>query len=225
MGRYCGFMFYRFQNGKLEKTDVKVNCWGVGLEETHDLTICGRCEATNKFSELFFEKKPNMYEWRDKLKPEERFSPNLLLTHPELDNLEVYKTKDDPTYKFLPDWFQKYFYVGIDKFKAVFDFEKVEKEHNDLIQSYKDDIQKAEKEIENIRCHQEKATTEAAFNGFDKNIQKLKERIAEYQSSVQCLFEDDYDYDHYMLIKKYIEIVEKLIEEDPDLVVVAYFSA
>lgn len=224
MGRWCGFYFYKFENGKLIDMKVPVDIFEGGPSEEHDLFICGRCEATDAFSNMFFEVKPNLYTWPDSLKPEDKFTPYLLMNHPELDNYEVHKTKGDPYYKNNSDWFCKYFYVGLDAFEKSIKLDEVEKEHNDIIQSHKDDITRYENEIESLRCHQEKAETKAAFDGFERSIRGLRCKISEAESSIKYYEKDDYDYEKYMLIKNYVEIVEELIRKDPDLVVAAYFS-
>ena len=224
MSRWCGFYIYKFENGKLIDVKVPVNIFEGGITEEHDLFICGRCEATDAFSNMFFEVKPNLYAWSDSLKPEDKFTPYLLMNHPELDNFEVHKTKDDPFYEYRPDWFRKYFYVGLDAFRDSIKLDEVEKEHNDIIQTYKDDIASYEKEIECIRCHQEKAKTKAVYDGFERSIRGLRRKIGEAKSHVKYYEKDDYDFAKYMKIKQYLLIVEELIQKDPDLVVVAYFS-
>ena len=63
-----------------------------------------------------------------------------------------------------------------------------------------------------------------AFKGFSETIKELKEEIQSEKSFIKGLENDDYDYDHYMCIKNDLELVEKLIREDPELIVAAFVS-
>ena len=57
---------------------------------------------------------------------------------------------------------------------------------------------------------------------FEERINELKEDISSAKTSIHNLEEDDYDYSHYMIIKLYIEKVEKVIVEHPDVIAVAW---
>ena len=222
MGRHCGFSFYRLVDGKLEAANVVTNPWLEDSDELCDwLQIDGRCEATTIFLDLVISKE--VYKsWGKEMKAEEKYIAYLLLNHPELDGfkqmckLSEYHSKEDE------GWFCKYFYIGIEKFKSHFDFEKAQQIHDGWIRHYKDNILKCEKEIESLITHQERAETKAAFDGFEEKINKLKERISSCEESICDLKEDDYDYDHYQTIECYIQKVEKVIAEQPDVIAVAW---
>lgn len=59
---------------------------------------------------------------------------------------------------------------------------------------------------------------------FEENIQKIKEYLLGTQQSKKDIEEDDYDYLHYMSIKNHLEQVERMMKEDPSVVVVAFAS-
>ncbi len=63
--------------------------------------------------------------------------------------------------------------------------------------------------------------TKAAFDGFQKEINKLKKEISETRLYI-CEAKEDYGYEHYQTIKKYIELIEETISNNPDVIVVAF---
>ncbi len=83
MGRHCGFYFYILKDGNLEKANVVNNSW---LEDDENpsswLQIDGRCDATTIFLNLIRSKEPNVG-WFEVRKLEDRYTPYLLLNHPE----------------------------------------------------------------------------------------------------------------------------------------------
>ena len=221
MGRQCGFEFYKLKDGKIVEAPV--------IKEDYDdnfcnyVYFCGRCEATDIFLEAVIQKTPHGLWYMGDYKPEEKYSVRLLMNHPELDGFEVHKEKEDSNSPFS-DWFKKFFYVGTDKFKSLFDFEKAQQDHDNAIKEAKERIHELLMEIETIRLPQEKAKTEVAFKGFSETIKELKEEIQSEKSFIKGMENDDYDYDHYMYIKNDLELVEKLIKEDPELIVAAFAS-
>lgn len=222
MGIHCGFYFYKLVDGKLEDANVVANAWSEDENKLSNwLQIDGRCDATKIFLNLVTEKEPNIG-WFEKRKPEERYTAYLLLNHPELDgfqqNCELSKCYGEE----YEGWVDKYFYIGVSKFKSQFDFEEAQKTHNACIQDYKDSVLEDKKEIELLRTHQEKAKTKVAFDGFEEKINELKENISSAKEAIREFEEDDYDYEHYMTIKSYIEKVEKVITEQPDVIAVAF---
>lgn len=202
--------------------------WGNGPRLESYLLICGRCDATTIFLDAVKSKEsPNSHSYlkRESLKPEEKYTSYLLLNHHELDGFEIHKDKNDICYdEFYRDWFSKYFYVGLEQFKNLFDFEQAEKDHYESIKRLNNRIDEYRREIELLRKHQGNAKTKAAFDGFENNIKEIKEDINIIENSIKEVEEDDYDYEHYMLIKKDLEMVEQIIKEDPDIIVVAYAS-
>ena len=157
MGRYCGFCFYKLINNKLVDAPVITIDYGNGPEQENCLDICGRCEATDIFLEAVRSKELYWHQWdHSLLKPEEKFTVRLLLNHPELDDFEVHKEKEEVKYG-DPDWFTKFIYIGFEKFKNLFDFDEAQKEHDDFIKRLKQEIVDCQKEIESLRVHQENA--------------------------------------------------------------------
>lgn len=224
MGREVGFEFYKLVNNKLIKAPVATIDYGSGPEQESCLFICGRCEATEIFLTAVCDKEPHHYGWSDTpLKPEEKYSACLLLNHHELDGFEVHEDNADSWFG-DPEWFTKYFYVGFDQFKKMFDFDKAQKEHDDCINELKEGIADYRKEIESLRIHQENAKTKAAFDGFKESINEIKEKIQQNEAYIKEMEEDDYDYDHYMYIKNYLASVERLMKEDPELIVAVFAS-
>lgn len=226
MGRECGFEFYKLVNDKLANANV-VHEW---LDEKKDmcncLYICGRCEATDIFLNAVWSKeksKRHGYDSNEELKPEDKFVVCLLLNHPELDGFSIpWKIEEyNESYK---GWFYKYCYYNLNEFKNLFDFERAQKEHDDTIKNYEDSITYCQNEVELLRKHQENAKTKVAFDGFEEKIEELKDKIEYYKEQIIDIKEYDYDYDHYMMIKKYLEAVETKIKEDEDLIVTAFAS-
>ena len=109
-------------------------------------------------------------------------------------------------------------------FKSMFDFDEAQKEHDDCIKRLKDRITDCQKEIESLRIHQENAKTKVAFDGFKESINEIKEEIQQNEMYIKETEEDDYGYDHYMYIKNDLEIAEKLMKDDADLIVAIYAS-
>ena len=224
MGRQCGFKFYKYVDGSLVGAPVITVDYGNGPEKKCYTCIYGRCEATGIFLDAVCSNGPYSNDWKNDLKPEEKYTPHLLLNHPELDGFEVHKEKDDPYYNYYGDWYSKYFYYGLENFKKLFDFDEAQKRHDNNIQRMKNEVVEYKNEIESMRKHQENATTKVAFDSFEEKIKEIKEIIRETSNCIADLQEDDYDYDHYMCIKRDIEIVERLITNDPELIVVAFAS-
>lgn len=214
MGVDVGFKLYYFNNNKLEEVNL-FNNYGYNCNY---LNIRGRCDATYRFVDLVdsFRKKNAYF---DDAKPEDKYSCYLLLNHPELDGLE-----DHSNSKELGGWFAKYFYFSLEKFKSSFDFIEAQEKHDDLLKELNEKLIDMQKEVESLRIHQENAKTKIAFDGFEAKIKELKEMIAFQKEYIKDKEEDDYDYNHYMWIKKDIERVEEIIKNDPDIVVVAYAS-
>ena len=224
MGRECGFSFYKLVNNKLVDAPVITVDYGNGHEQENYLNICGRCEATDIFLTAVCNKERCHYGWsKTSLKPEEKYTARLLLNHPELDGFEVHKDKADMEFG-DPEWFTKFFYVGFEKFKNLFDFDEAQKEHDDCINVLKEEITNYRKEIESLRIHQENAKTKVAFDGFEESINEIKEKIQRNQTCIKETEEDDYGYDPYMYIKNDLEIAEKLMKDDADLIVAIYAS-
>ena len=148
MGRHCGFYFYRLVDGKLEDAHVVTNPW---LEDENKLCnwlqIDGRCSATTIFLDLVKNKEINKG-WKEERKPEEKYTSYLLLNHQELDGFKKYWKLKEYHSKEYEGWFDKYFYIGVEKFKSSFDFEEAQKTHDRWIQNYKNNILEYKKEIE-----------------------------------------------------------------------------
>ena len=217
MGRHCGFYFYRMVDKKFEKANI-IHYWPGENDKTDNwLNIDGRGDATDIFLRLVKSKSaPAALSWFETdIKPEEKYFPYLLLNHQELDGFEEHKNE-------YGEWFDKYFYIGLDKFKSCFDFDNAQKEHDDSILGLKEKITEYKNEIELLRAHQENASTKVAFNCFEEKIQEIKDRVVDTNDYIKDIEEDDYDYKHYMWIKKDIEQIESIISEDPDIIVVAY---
>lgn len=224
MGRECGFSFYKLVNNKLVDAPVITVDYGNGPEQENYLNICGRCVATDIFLTAVANKERHHYGWNEpSLKPEEKYTAYLLLNHPELDGFEVHE--DNADFEFEDsEWFTKFFYVGFEAFKSMFDFDEAQKEHDDCIKRLKDRITDCQKEIESLRIHQENAKTKVAFDGFKESINEIKEEIQQNEMCIKETEEDDYGYDHYMYIKNDLEIAEKLMKDDADLIVAIYAS-
>ena len=225
MGRVCGFSFYEMKDGKLVPANVITKDWGDGEQKVNDLFICGRCEATTIFlSAVMGKESPNAHcLWgEEKAKPEERYRADLLLNHPELDGFEVHE--EDSEYPYPLEWFKKYFYIGFDRFEALFDFDAARKDHEDSLRRLREEIEGCHKEIESLRVHQEKAKTKVAFDCFEENIADIKERIDGLKETIKDLENDDYDYDHYICIENDLKTAKRISEEHPEIVVVAYAS-
>lgn len=225
MGRVCGFDFHKLSNGKFVDAAVIDEEWDDEVLKTNALTIYGRCDATDIFLHAVDRYRPKVPFWDEKnLKPEDKYSAYLLLNHPELDGFETHKDKSDPTFNVRPDWFGKYFYMDLQKFKKLFDFDNARKEHNDYLMNLKLQNIKLQEEIESLRVHQENAKTKVAFDGFKEAIEDLKEEICSNDCTYKELEDDDYDYEHFMQIEDYIKKIERLIKENPDLIVTAMAS-
>ena len=219
MGREIGFEFYKLQNNKLIEANVIKDKYGCREEKVNYLFICGRCKATDIFADIFLSKDPNYFKNPDLLSPEEKFTPYILLNHPELDNFEDHQ-KDKNNH----GWFKKLFYIGIDDFKNNFDFNETEREHNEKVNYYTNEMLLKRDEIKELRKYQQNAKTKAAFEGFSEEIKALKEEIDTLREERDYIMDDDYDFNHYKWIKEDIEIVENLIREDADLIVLAFYS-
>lgn len=214
MGRDCGFELFKLKDNKLE--EAKILDDGFSGTKINFINIRGRCEATEVFLNAVYQKNPKYTCWdNSSIAPDDRFTPILLLNHPELDGL-----------RFEPnvDWSRKLCFLDIGDFKKLFDFESSEKQHQKVLHDITQSIRKKEEEIEKLRKFQLKAQTEVAFDGFQKQIDNLKIEIQEKEEYFAELSEDDYDYDHYQYIKEAFEDVEKVIAEDPNIIVTAYAS-
>lgn len=223
MGREVGFEFFWLIDNKLVPAEVATEDWDFDPRKTSYIFTCGRCKATDIFLRAVENKEsPNAYK-RD-AKPEDKYSAYLLMNHPEFDGFEVHKREGDTGWDWYDDWFKKYFYYGFEDFKKLFDFEEAQKKHDDWLKDLDQEILDYQKEIESIRKHQEKAKTKVAFDGFEENIQKIKEYLLETQQSKKDIEEDDYDYLHYMSIKSHFEQVERIMKEDQSVVVAAFAS-
>lgn len=217
MGRHCGFSAYKKDGDNLVKVDI-FDAWEEG-KKTYWLGIDGRCPATDIFLDAVYSreaKSVHSFASESEITKSDKYSAYLLLNHPELDKHEEYE-KDYQT-----EWFSKFFYVGLKEFKKLFDFDEAERKHQELLKSIEQDISDCEKEIKELRIHQENSKTKVAFKGFQDEIASLKEKISDYKSCLEEAKEDDYDYNHYMWIKEYIELCEEKIKEDPDLIIAAW---
>lgn len=217
MGVEVGFEFYRLVNNNLVPANVVEDRFLNNKSLCNNLLICGRCEATNIFIDAVNSFDP--HHGCSELKPEEKYSPYLLLNHKELDGFEDHRGEEK-----WNGWFRKYFYCSLDDFKNRFDFDEAQKEHDNWLKRLNEDINDYEKEIESIRYHQENAKTKIAFEGFQKRINKLNDEIKQTRLTIKDVEEDDYDYNHYMWIKEYIEIVKEKIKTDENLIVIAFAS-
>ena len=215
MGVEVGFEFYKLENGKLEETKI-IESWNSTM--CNYLNTCGRCDATHIFVNMVdqFEKQDD---FSNNAKPENKYSARVLLNHPELDGYE-----DHFNEQINGGWFIKYFFLELNTFKDCFDFEEAQEKHDSLLKELNEELISLEKEIESLRIHQENAKTNVAFDCFEESITKLKESVAYKREYIKDTEEDDYDYNHYMWIKKDIEKVEEIIKNDPDIIVVAYAS-
>lgn len=211
MGRCCGFGFCKLEGNELAKAPI----------DDSPFWIYGRCEATGVFLDAVT-RKENPSRRQADCKPEDGYSAYLLLNHPELDGLAVHRHENRGA--FCLDWFEKYFYVGFEEFRGLFDFESVEREHDNDLMEIRERISGYQKEIEGLRIHQENAKTKAAFVGFEGCIKELEENIRLEGGYLREAKEDDYEYEHYMLIKQDLELIENLMKKDPDLIVVAFAS-
>ena len=63
-----------------------------------------------------------------------------------------------------------------------------------------------------------------AFECFEEKIKEAKQIAMDKKEYIKDIEEDDYDYNHYMWIKEDITRVEKIMENNPDVVVVAFAS-
>ena len=218
MGRHCGFEFYKLKDGKFEDAEVVEVYWGCGPKMYNYLNIDGRCDATEIFLDTvtkYEAESVRRFFSDEEIKPEEKYTAYVLLNHPELEgHIEKYEHDSE--------WFRKFFYMPLDKFKSLFDFEEAQKEHDETLARIEARIVELKAEIEDLRVHQERSETKVAFDGFEERIQDLKERIKEEQECFEDYKVDDYGYDHYMYIKHDLETVEELIKNDPDLIVAAY---
>ena len=213
MGRHCGFYFYKLVDDKLEDAKVVHEWCDKNEEMTSCLNIDGRCEATKIFLSAILEKEPKRDFFGIEIKPDDKYRAYLLMNHPELDGLE--KREDGN------EWFIKFFYLGLDEFKEIFPFDVAYANNEELIQNRRDEIVELKEEINSIRTHQENARTKAAFDGFERTIKELKEQIEYRKCDIKDL-EEDYDIEHYRTIETYLEMVEEIIKEDPNIIVVAY---
>jgi len=221
MGRHCGFEFYRLEDGKFIKANVVENPWH-NNELKNWLQIDSRCDATTIFLTAVTSKEGKRgWLTPSSVKPGDRYTAFLLLNHPELDGYSI-PLKIDEYNKEYEGWVKKYFYMEFKKFKSLFDFDKAQQEHNTCIKKLKKDIKECQMEIKEIRKHQENAQTKAAFDGFEEKINDIKEYIEDRKEEMQEIEEDDYDYDHYMWIKEYLEKIDQLMKEDESLIVVAF---
>ena len=215
MGVEVGFEFYKLVNGKLEEANI-IESWNNTM--CNYLNTCGRCDATQTFVNMV-----NQFEEQDDFsnnaKPEDEYSARVLLNHPELDGYE-----DHSNEQINGGWFIKYFFLELNAFKNCFEFEEAQEKHDGLLKELNDELISLEKEIESLRIHQENAKTKVAFDCFEERITVLKENIACKREYIKDIEEDDYDYNHYMWIKKDIEKVEEIIKNDPDIIVAAYAS-
>ena len=214
MGRYCGFLFYRFENGKFIKANVVHKFNHSDEEMVNWFLINGRCDATTIFLKMVKDKETYRSIINNNFKPEKKYFAYLLLNHPELDGFEN-KSKHY-------DWFSKYFYIGLDTFQKAFDFDEAQKQHDDHIQRQKKCISEYREEIESLRTQQKRSETKAAFECFEEKIQELREKIVETEEYIIDIEEDDYDYNHYMWIKEYLEVSKDIIDKYPEVVVFAF---
>lgn len=214
MGVEVGFSFYKYVNNKLEEVNV-INDFG---SMCNYLNICGRCDATYLFVSLVEQfRKDGCY--KDDAKPEDKYSPRLLLNHPELDGFVDHCDQDERN-----KWFRKYFFLSLKDFKSHFDFDEAQDKHDNLLKELNDELVLLQKEMESLRIHQENAKTKVAFDGFEEKINEIKEKITYKKEYIKDIEEDDYGYNHFMWIKQDIEQVEIIMKENPDIVVVAYAS-
>lgn len=209
MGLECGFDFYKMVEGKLVPINVEDRVEDRSFENS--LFICGRCEATYTFCNPIVAKEDRNSD----------YCPFLLMNHPELDGYEHHR-KD--TGSVPQEYVDKFFYYGLDEFKSLFDFEVAQRKHDEAIKEIKTYVKQYRKDIESLRKHQEAAQTKVAFDGFEEKIKERQEDLQCALDELKDTVEDDYVYNHYMWIKEDIEIVEKIIKEDPDIIVAAFAS-
>lgn len=105
MGRYCGFLFYKLKDDRLVEEQVIAEEGSDGPLKDNCLWFNGRCEATDIFLEAVARKSSPRY-LKEEMKPEEKYTPYLLLNHPELDGFEVHQEESK---EFNSEWFKKYF--------------------------------------------------------------------------------------------------------------------
>ena len=115
MSRMCGFKFYKLKKGKLYS--VKAACVFRGKETSWEsnLIIYGFSQVTDIFLEAFNDISLSLP--IEELKPENKYFSNFIFNHPELDGYELHYEKEDPESNYYGEWFKKFFYIDLDKFK------------------------------------------------------------------------------------------------------------
>ena len=221
MGRHCGLYYYTLKDGKVVEHSFLPSQYGLD-KLSYYRNIDGRCNATSTYLDAVCTyEKP--YSWDEsKMKPEDKYSARVLLNHPELDGYEKRTTLEEDFDGDSNGWFVKFFYLGFDKFYALFDFNQAQKDHDAAIERLKQEKQETIDEIEDIRKHQENAKRKEVFNCFQEQIESLKEDVRNYDSWIQDIIEDDYDYNHYMWIKEYLDEAKQIMEEHPEIIIAAY---
>ena len=115
MSRMCGFKFYKLENGKLHSTKAVCVFRGNETSLENNLTIYGFSKITDIFLEAFNDVSLPLP--IEELKPEDKYFPNFVFNHPELDGYELHYEKDDPRSNYYGGWFDKFFYKDFKNFK------------------------------------------------------------------------------------------------------------
>ena len=122
MSRTCGFKFYKMKNGKLVREKAALVDYGEGPNLEDCISINGFTKVTDIFLEACLSKKrPSSCEIINiDLKPEEKYFPNLIFNHPELNGIELHYDKNTFLGECYGEWFEKFFYIDIGDFKKMF---------------------------------------------------------------------------------------------------------
>lgn len=114
--------------------------------------------------------------------------------------------------------------ADISDLEKVIDFNGLKAQYEKDMDSYEKTIEDLFNEIESLRVHQEVARTQIAFDGFQKQIDILKERINDIDYLMEEHTNGNSDFDIAALWKNYIDTVKIIMNNCENIIVTMYVS-
>lgn len=165
--------------------------------------ICGRNEINDKIANWASNKIDNPYECDYEI----TFNKNL-------DKYEMFDLEHN----------MKLIGTDIDELDKVIDFSSLKAQYEEDIEYFKNSIEELFNEIEILRVHQEAARTQIAFDGFQKQIDILKDRMSDINSLIVEYTSDKSDFSIGELWKNYINSIKIIMNNYEDIIVTMYAS-
>ena len=166
--------------------------------------ICGRNEINNKIANWVCNKIDNHYNHYDY---EITFNTNL-------DGYEILDL----------EYNKKLISSNINDLEKVINFNGLKTQYEKDIDNYENTIEELFNEIEILRVHQEAARTQIAFDGFQKQIDILKDKINDIDNLIDEYNSGESDFELGTLWKAYIDTVKIIMNNCENIIVTMYVS-